>query len=82
MSIDPSFVDISFPVQGITFPFYHEYELFSAISRIIPSIHQNSTWGIHSISGKYHNELINITSCSRLKLRIAADINYTKIPLE
>ena len=75
-------VDIFFTIQGEKIPVDHGYNLYSAISRIIPEIHKNKTWGIHAIPGQLiGNRLLSITKKSFLIIRLPADEIIKVLPL-
>jgi hypothetical protein len=58
-------VDLKFQLLGRQIPVDHGYYLYSAMSKLIPSIHSNNEIGIHPISGVLAgNRLLNITPVS------------------
>jgi CRISPR-associated protein Cas6 len=44
-------VDVRFPVEGDKIPVDHGYQVFSAVSRIVPNLHGDSTVAVHPVSG-------------------------------
>ena len=64
-------VDVSLPVRGTTIPFDHGFALYSAISRIVPALHDHRSAGIHRIRGRPVGERrLELTTTSRLVLRL------------
>ena len=64
-------IDISFRLRGSEIPSDHGYTLLSAISRLVPSLHDDTTVGIHPITGVPVGErMMRITEGSRLVLRM------------
>lgn len=47
-----SFVDVAFQLKGTTVPLDHGYALFSAISRVLPTVHKERDWGVLPVHGK------------------------------
>lgn len=67
-------IDLSFGLLGDTLPADHGYSLFSAICRVVPSVHSDETLGIHPISGKLiGNRLLALIPSSRLTFRIPSE---------
>jgi len=67
-------VDVQFRLLGGKLPVDHGYHLFSAISRIVPEIHENRGIGVHPINGRLiGNRLMVLTERSRLSLRTSVD---------
>lgn len=63
-------VDLQFRLMGENIPVDHGYHLFSAISKILPEIHENRDVAIHPINGRLiGNRLMSLTEHSRLTLR-------------
>lgn len=63
-------LDIVFDVNGSELPVDHGYALFSAISHIVPGIHDDESVGIHPINGLLAgNRLMHITRSSKLVIR-------------
>jgi CRISPR-associated protein Cas6 len=70
-SLSMVIVDLSFRINGSEIPADHGYALFSAVSRLIPSLHGDESIGIHPISGLLVGErLLRITERSRLVFRM------------
>lgn len=71
-----AFVDLAFPVIGPRLPTDHGYLLYSAISRLLPCVHDGSvTFGLGTVPGQYvGNGLLQLDPMrSRLRLRLLAD---------
>lgn len=70
-------INISFFVKGETIPTDHNYALFSALSKLLPDIHEDSDVGIDRINGNLLDDRrTQITSKSRLFLRLP----FSKVP--
>jgi CRISPR-associated protein Cas6 len=66
-------VDLAFPVMGSLLPADHGYALYSALCRVIPSLHEASDIGIHPIQGTLVGDrLLAVNSSSSLTFRIPA----------
>lgn len=64
-------VDVGFYVQGTTIPADHGYVLYCAISRLIPSLHGDTSVGVHRIHGRLAGgRRLQLTAASRLVLRL------------
>lgn len=64
-------IDVAFNVNGSELPVDHGYALFSAISYIVPELHDDRSVGIHPINGLLAgNRLLHITCNSKLVVRI------------
>jgi CRISPR-associated protein Cas6 len=68
-----SYVDVKFSVQGDLLPVDHGYLLFSALSRVIPHLHGDSSFGVHAISGQLVGDRLQALG-SRSALTIRAPI--------
>ncbi len=68
------FVDLAFRLAGNKVPVDHGYSLYSAISRIVPEIHEAKSIGIHPIRGTYtgNGELL-LRDSSRLVVRMESE---------
>ena len=67
-------IDLSFMLQGDTVPLNHGYSLFSAVSRIVPDMHNQERIGIHPIRGiRNAPGVLSIIPQSRLRLRIESE---------
>lgn len=72
------YVDLTFKLRGAPIPLDNGYAVYSALSRICPSLHKLKSIGIHPISGiPTKNNLLELTAQSRLKIRI----HHQQIPL-
>jgi CRISPR-associated protein Cas6 len=47
------YVDLAFRMTGTKVPVDHGYALYSAISRLLPEIHEEKNIGVHPIRGRY-----------------------------
>lgn len=68
-------VDLAFPVMGTApIPADHGYHLYAALSRTLPSLHQQNGIGVHPIRGQQiGNRQLSLNKRSRLVLRTAPD---------
>ena len=67
-------VDLAFRVMGTKLPVDHGYALYSAVSRLVPEIHEAKAIGIHPIRGRYVGEgSLHATPSSRLIFRLPDD---------
>lgn len=67
-------VDLAFRLMGSQLPVDHGYALYSAISRVVPEIHEARDIGVHPIRGNYvGNGELMITGSSRLIVRLESD---------
>jgi CRISPR-associated protein Cas6 len=68
------YVDLAFRLTGAKVPVDHGYALYSAISRIVPEIHEARNIGVHPIRGTYsgNGELI-LRDSSRLVVRMESE---------
>ncbi len=63
-------VDLQFRLIGDNIPVDHGYHLFSVVSKVVPTIHENRDIGLHPINGRLTgNRLMALTERSRLTLR-------------
>src|SRR6266568_1013103 len=76
-------IELHFPVLGSALPADHGYALYSALSRVIPSVHEDHVVGIGPIGGQYvGNGRLQIDSRrSRLRLRLAPENIVAVLPL-
>lgn len=69
--IDHTTVDAAFPVRGGRLPLDHGFTLFSALSRVLPAIHENASWGIHPVFGqRVGHDALELLPNSRIKVRL------------
>jgi CRISPR-associated protein Cas6 len=68
------YVDLAFRLNGNKVPVDHGYALYSAISRILPEIHESKNIGVHPIRGTYsgNGELL-LRDSSRLIIRLESE---------
>jgi CRISPR-associated protein Cas6 len=67
-------VDLAFRVTGIKVPVDHGYALYSAISRLVPEIHEAKNIGVHPIRGTYGgNGELMLRDSSRLVVRMESE---------
>lgn len=67
------FIDLAFPARGGIVPLDHGYALFGALCRVLPSLHEEATWGVHPIRGtRMGPGELALDSSSRVKLRMPA----------
>jgi CRISPR-associated protein Cas6 len=67
-------IDLSFDMVGTTIPLDHGYALFSALCRVVPTLHGDRRVGVHPIRGlrSAPGELA-LTGGSRLRLRLPSE---------
>lgn len=66
-----SFVDVAFPLRGRDLPIDHGYPLLGAVSRLVPRLHKEPTWGIHPVFGRREEPgRLRLLSTSLLALRV------------
>jgi CRISPR-associated protein Cas6 len=76
-------IDLMFPLLGPSLPTDHGYELYSALSRLLPALHAGLACriapvrGSHAIDGVLHLD----TRYSKLRLRLAAESIPQVLPL-
>jgi CRISPR-associated protein Cas6 len=67
-------IDLAFTLVGRTIPLDHGYSLFSAISKIVPSVHGNERVGLHPIAGlRTSPGSLQLTERSILRLRLPSE---------
>ena len=67
-------IDLSFVLVGTTIPLDHGYSLFSALCRIVPAIHADTSVGVHPIRGRQSAPgVLSLTEGSRLRIRLPAE---------
>jgi len=72
--IQPTHVDLAFPVRGGTLPRDHGYALYGALSRALPALHRAEWIGIQSIPGRMiGRETVDVQTGSYLRLRVPAE---------
>jgi len=65
------FVDVAFPLKGSRLPLDHGYSLFSAVSRVLPVVHQEEDWGVFPVYGKRTGPgVLSIVPTSMLTFRM------------
>lgn len=67
-------VDLAFRLTGSKIPVDHGYALYSAISRLVPEIHEAKNFGVHPIRGTYSgNGELMLRDSSRLVVRMESE---------
>jgi CRISPR-associated protein Cas6 len=67
-------VDLAFRLTGSKVSVDHGYALYSAISRIVPEIHEAKNVGVHPVRGTYSgNGELMLRDSSRLVVRLESD---------
>jgi|GEM_PF-2993011 len=67
-------IDLAFPIKGDLIPIDHGYGLFSALCRVVPSLHGDTKVGVHPIRGEFRKPgVLGLITASRLRLRLASD---------
>lgn len=76
-------INVLFPVQGQKLPADHGYPLYSAISQLMPGLHETGWLGIEKISGiPFEQGIIALPPRgAKMRLRIPADKFGEVIPL-
>jgi CRISPR-associated protein Cas6 len=77
-------IDLCFPIQGSALPADHGYELYAALSRLLPELHDGMPCRIGPVRGTYNRaeRLLSLDSrYSRARLRLAADRIPKLLPL-
>ncbi len=77
-------IDLSFPLLGSSLPCDHGYELYAALSRLLPALHDGSfSCRISPVRGMYSGErLLHLDPrYSRLRLRLSLDGIPRLLPL-
>lgn len=74
MSVSTEIIEMHFPVVGARLPSDHAYHLFSALSKIVPAIHDADWLGIQNIEGTRGEApgMMHLLPVSRLRLRMPA----------
>jgi len=68
------FVDLAFRLTGSKVPVDHGYALYSAISWLVPEIHEAKDIGVHPIRGTYSgNGELMLRDLSRLVVRMESE---------
>jgi CRISPR-associated protein Cas6 len=68
------FVDLAFRLTGSKVPVDHGYALYSAISRLLPELHEAGNIGVHPIRGTYSGDgELMLRNSSRLVLRLESE---------
>lgn len=76
------FVDVAFSLRGKSLPLDHGYALFSAVSRLVPRVHREPTWGVHPVHGQRTGPgVLQILPSSLLTLRVPASAIGDLLPL-
>lgn len=72
------YIDLAFKIKGAPIPLDNGYAIYSALSRICPSLHELKSIGIHPMTGiPTKNKFLELTAQSRLRIRI----HHQQIPL-
>jgi CRISPR-associated protein Cas6 len=76
------YVDVQFKLSGKEIPVDHGYLLLSAISRIVPFVHDNDEIGIHPIPGQLAGDRkLILTPGSHLTMRLPSEGIVHILPL-
>ena len=68
------YIDLAFRLIGNKVPVDHGYALYSAISRLIPEIHEAKNVGVHPVRGTYSgNGELMLRDSSRLVVRMETE---------
>lgn len=75
-------VDVQFRILGKQIPVDHGFQLFAAISRVAPELHDCGDVGVHPISGALAADRTQcVTDRSLLRIRLPADKIPAVLPL-
>ncbi len=76
-------VELSFPVLGTTIATDHGYDLYGALSRLVPQLHEpGAPYSIGPITGdSLGHDQLRLNRRSRLRCRLPADAIPTLLPL-
>ncbi len=76
-------IDLSFPLLGPSLPTDHGYELYAAISRLLPALHDGLNCRIAPVRGSYAGDgkLQLDARYSRLRVRLAPEAIARVLPL-
>jgi CRISPR-associated protein Cas6 len=67
-------IDLSFQVGGDRIPLDYGYALFSALSRVVPSLHGDPRIGVHPIRGmRLEPRVLTLVPASRLRIRLSTE---------
>ena len=68
------YIDLAFRLTGNKVPVDHGYALYSAISRLVPEIHEAKNVGVHPVRGTYSgNGELMLRDSSRLVVRLESE---------
>lgn len=74
-------IDLCFRVSGSLVPLDHGYALYSALSRILPMLHQETGLGVHPLTGIRVGNTLKLSRFSRLRLRMPASRIGDALPI-
>lgn len=74
-------IDLSFPLLGPALPVDHGYELYAALSRILPALHDGLACRVAPVRGAFVGEVLQLDGRSRLRLRLAPEAIADVMPL-
>lgn len=74
-------IDLSFPLLGPALPVDHGYELYAALSRILPALHDGLACRVAPVRGAFVGEVLQLDGRSRLRLRLAPEAIAYVMPL-
>jgi CRISPR-associated protein Cas6 len=81
-NLAPVYVDAALPLRGKSLPLDHGYPLFGALSRVLPVLHERTTWGVHPVRGVRSGvDVLALDKSSLLKLRLPAEELGLILPL-
>jgi CRISPR-associated protein Cas6 len=67
-------IDLSFELRGASIPLDYGYDLFSALCRVVPSLHGDRRVGVHPIRGvRMEPRRLTLVRQSRLRLRLPSE---------
>ncbi len=75
-------VDVAFSLVGSGLPLDYGYLLFSSLSRFVPSLHKEASWGVHPVRGLRGGPgELKLDKSSLLKVRLPAGRIADLLPL-
>lgn len=67
-------IDLAFTITGTTIPLDHGYPLYSALCRVVPSLHGDARVGVHPIRGlRTAPGVLSLMPGSRLRIRLPSE---------
>ena len=78
----PAIVDLFFPIVGNTLPSDHGFALYSALTRVVPELHDAPWWGLHTVRGTRAGPgVLQLGRAAAAGLRLPSDRIGAVLPL-